>query len=65
MANKLKIEKSGDEILTTKVWLQLAQWFLRRRVIYEMLMNGRRMTDDELKGMTIAHLAFIPKRQAS
>jgi hypothetical protein len=34
--------------------LQLAQWFLRRRLKYEMLMDGRRTTDDGRKVMTIA-----------
>jgi hypothetical protein len=27
---------------STKVWLQLAQWFMRRRLKCEMLMDGRR-----------------------
>ena len=31
---------------STKVWLQLVQWFLRRRLKCEMLMDGRRTTDD-------------------
>ena len=35
---------------STKVWLQLAQWFLRRRLKCAMLMDGRKV-------MTIAHLA--------
>ena len=30
----------------TKVWLQLAQWFLRRRLKCEMLMDGRRTKSD-------------------
>jgi hypothetical protein len=29
-----------------KVWLQLAQWFLRRRLKCEMLTNGRRKKSD-------------------
>ena len=31
---------------STKVWLQLAQWFLRRRLKCEMLTDGRQMTSD-------------------
>ena len=31
---------------TTKVWLQLAQWFLRRRLKCEMLTDERRTMDD-------------------
>ena len=31
---------------STKVWLQLAQWFLRRRLKCEMLTDGQRTTDD-------------------
>jgi len=31
---------------STKVWLQLAQWFLRRRLKCEMLTDGRRMKSD-------------------
>ena len=31
---------------STKVWLQLAQWFLRRRLKCEMLTDGRRTADD-------------------
>jgi hypothetical protein len=31
---------------STKVWLQLAQWFLRRRLKCEMLMDGRRTKSD-------------------
>jgi hypothetical protein len=42
---------------STKVWLQLAQWFLRRRLKCEMLTDGRRTTDDGRKVMTIAHMA--------
>jgi hypothetical protein len=34
--------------------LQLAQWFLRRRLKCEMLTDGRRTTDDGRKVMTIA-----------
>ena len=41
----------------TKVWLQLVQWFLRRRLKCEMLTDGRRTTDDGRKMMTIAHMA--------
>jgi hypothetical protein len=50
MAVKLKIEKRGDEILIvhcTKVWLQLAQWFLRRKFKCESLrrtMDGQKLT---------------------
>ena len=36
---------------STKVWLQLAQWFLRRRLKCEMLTDGRRPTDDGRKVM--------------
>jgi hypothetical protein len=42
MAAKLKIEKKGDEIKKKSsplkllsVWLQLAQWFLRRRFFFK------------------------------
>ena len=42
---------------STKVWLQLAQWFLRRRLKCEMLTDGRQTTDDGRKVMTIAHMA--------
>jgi hypothetical protein len=31
---------------STKVWLQLAQWFLRRRLKCEMLTDGRRTKSD-------------------
>ena len=31
---------------STKVWLQLVQWFLRRRLKCEMLMDRQRTTDD-------------------
>jgi hypothetical protein len=37
---------------STKVWLQLAQWFLRRRLKCEMLTDGRKVT-------TIAYLALV------
>jgi hypothetical protein len=39
---------------STKVWLQLAQWFLRRRLKFTM--DGR--TDDGRQVMAKAHLAF-------
>jgi hypothetical protein len=32
---------------STKVWLQLAKWFLRRRLKWEMLTDGRRTTDEK------------------
>ena len=32
---------------STQVWLQLAQWFLRRRLKCEMLTNGRQTTDEK------------------
>jgi hypothetical protein len=32
---------------STKVWLQLAQWYLRRRLKCEMLTDGRRMKSDD------------------
>ena len=32
---------------STKVWLQLAQWFLRRRLKCEMLTYGRRTKSDD------------------
>jgi hypothetical protein len=32
---------------STKVWLQLAQWFLRRRLKCEMLTDGRQTTDEK------------------
>jgi hypothetical protein len=38
---------------STKVWLQLAQWFLRRRLKCEMLTDGRKV-------VTIAHMAQRP-----
>ena len=31
---------------STKVWLQLAQWFLRRRLKCEMLTDGQRTKSD-------------------
>jgi hypothetical protein len=34
---------------STKVWMQLAQWFLRRRLKCEMWTDGRKV-------MTIAHM---------
>ena len=42
---------------STKVSLQLAQWFLRRRLKCEMLTNGRRTTDDGRKVMTIGQVS--------
>jgi hypothetical protein len=42
----------------TKVWLQLAQWFLKRRLKCEMLTDERRTTDDGRKIIAIAHLAL-------
>jgi hypothetical protein len=36
---------------STKVWLQLAQWFLRRRLKCEMLSDGRKV-------MAIAYMFF-------
>jgi hypothetical protein len=35
-----------------KVWLQLVQWFLRRRLKCEMLTDGRKV-------MTIAMMSFL------
>jgi hypothetical protein len=32
---------------STKVWLQLAHWFLRRRLKCEMLTDGRQTTDEK------------------
>jgi hypothetical protein len=32
---------------STKVWLQLAQWFMRRRLKCEMLTDGRRTKSDD------------------
>ena len=32
---------------SNKVWLQLVQWFLRRRLKCEMLTDGRRTTDEK------------------
>ena len=32
---------------STKVWLQLALWFLRRRLKCEMLTDGRQTTDEK------------------
>jgi hypothetical protein len=32
---------------STKVWLQLAQWLLRRRLKCEMLTDGRQTTDEK------------------
>ena len=45
---------------STKVWLQLAQTFLRRRLKCEMLTDGRRTTDDGRKVMAIAHMTQRP-----
>ena len=50
-------ERGPSKDHSTKVWLQLVQWFLRRRLKCEMLTDGRRTTDDRRKVMTIAHLA--------
>ena len=50
-------ERGPSKDHSTKVWLQLVQWFLRRRLKCEMLTDGRRTTDDGRKVMTIAHLA--------
>ena len=53
-------ERGPSKDHSTKVWLQLVQWFLRRRLKCEMLTDGRQTTDDGRKVMTIAHLAFRP-----
>ena len=39
-------ERGPSKDHSTKVWLQLVQWFLRRRLKCEMLTDGRRTTDD-------------------
>jgi hypothetical protein len=61
MAAKLKIEKGGMKFEknlllwnrgpskdhSTKVWLQLVQWFLRRRLICDMSTDDRRRTKSD------------------
>ena len=53
-------ERGPSKDHSTKVWLQLVQWFQRRRLKCEMLTDGRRTTDDGQKVMTIAHMAERP-----
>ena len=55
--NGHNFERGPSKDHSTKVWLQLAQWFLRRKLKCEMLTDGRRTTDDGRKVMTVAHLA--------
>jgi hypothetical protein len=40
------LERGPSKDHSTKVWLQLAQWFLRRRLKCEMLTGGRRTKSD-------------------
>jgi hypothetical protein len=40
-------ERGSSKDHSTKVWLQLAQWFLRRRLKCEMLTDGRRTKSDD------------------
>ena len=40
-------ERGPSKDHSTKVWLQLAQWFLRRRLKCEMLTDGRRTKSDD------------------
>ena len=47
-----KFRRGPSKDHSTKDWLQLAQWFLRRRLKCEMLTHGR-TTDDGRKVMTI------------
>ena len=54
---KQKICRGPSNDHSWAVWLQLTQWFLRRRLKCEMLIDGRRTTDDGRKVMTIAHMA--------
>jgi hypothetical protein len=51
---KFELYKHNDELFnrpskdhSTKVWLQLAQWFLRRRLKCEMLTDGRWTKSDD------------------
>ena len=55
-----KFERGPSKDHSTKVWLKLVPWFLRRRLKCEMLTDGRRTTDDGRKVMTIAHMAKRP-----
>ena len=40
-------ERGPSKDHSTKVWLQLVQWFLRRRLKCEMLTDGRQTTDEK------------------
>ena len=40
-------ERRPSKDHSTKVWLQLVQWFLRRRLKCEMLTDGRQTTDEK------------------
>jgi hypothetical protein len=40
-------EKGPSKDHSTEVWLQLVQWFLRRRLKCEMLTDGRRTKSDD------------------
>jgi hypothetical protein len=40
-------ERGPSKDHSTKVWLQLVQWFLRRRLKCEMLTDGRRTKSDD------------------
>jgi hypothetical protein len=42
-----KFGRGPSKDYSTKVWLQLDQWFLRRRLKCEMLTDGRRMKSDD------------------
>jgi hypothetical protein len=42
----LHFSRGAPKDHSTKVWLQLAQWFLRRRLKCEMLTDGRRTKSD-------------------
>jgi hypothetical protein len=43
---------------STKVWLQLAQWFLKRRLKCEMLTDGRNQIKPNLAGMVPGWVPF-------
>ena len=46
--HRTHFERGPSKDHSTKVWLQLVQWFLRRRLKCEMLTDGRQTKSDEL-----------------
>jgi hypothetical protein len=49
--------KGSPKDHSTKVWLQLAEWILKRRLKCEMLTDGRKVMAGELK-----MIKNVPKR---